>query len=477
MSKATLVEFLVNRFGSDELRRLMSYNYPDVTQELPGPTASPASVADTCAEVLRRKGHLDAEFFVLLRRERPKFVAEIDRLERAAQAEREAAAQVAEPAEKATKKTAKKAAAKPKRPPGKSAYRWLHLTDLHFGARGQAVWVQMVDDFEHSLEVWLKKLGGPIDLVLVTGDLTNRGSKAEFDGVSAFFDRILKQIADQQGHAPLLVAVPGNHDLVRPKEDDLLDFAAFDLYVKVGELQGQRLHERLWTSKNPGRVAELFAEYSRWMDHYMLPKLAASGSGVQVHRSFFPGDLTVTLELPGRFPLGIVGLNSAWLQYQGGEFEGKLALPAEQFQAALPPGGSALDYFRQVRQALLMHHHPPAWLSPKQQEIHDGSIYVPRRFAACLFGHMHKAAAERRAAAGGDERVVFQTPSLFGLEDYGQQRESRLFGYAFGCLREDGELLAWPLRCEKSGNGEYQFVRDTRFHWRDDEHVLLRQGS
>lgn len=465
MSRAAHVEFLLNCFSSNELRRLVSNNYPALTRELPDETATQLAVVDGWLDLLISHDLLDAEFYALLRRERPDSVDSINALERAGQAAAtpSAAPPPAKPARKATQT--------------RTAYRWLHLTDIHFGARGKAQWLQVVDDFERSLVEWLPRIGGPVDLVLVTGDLTNRALKPEFDGVSAFFDRTLRKIAEQQGVEPLLIAVPGNHDLVRPRDDDLLDYAAYDRYVEVGDPQGRRLHERLWNASNPDRVATLFAEYGRWMHAYMLPKLAARAPAVRVHQSFFPGDLTVTLMLPERYPLAIIGLNSAWLQYQGGDFEGKLALPEEQLHAALPcpPGGSPLDFFNgPVRQALLLHHHPRSWLSPRQREVHDKAIYVPRRFAACLFGHMHEASAERRAGGGGEDRVYFQTPSLFGLEAWGQKHESRLFGYTFGSLREDGELRAWPLKCVTSDNGENVFVRDMRFHWRDDKYVSLR---
>lgn len=470
----SLVEFLVARFSADELRRLVQLNYPDLDGQLPEPPTPPLQMADALASLLARHGRLDATFLGHLEVERPNCLAEVRLLAQAmdvSKASRSTESPIAGSQSAPGRRASKSRAAK-------AAYRWLHLTDIHFGCRGRAQWVQVVDDFEHSLNEWLGKIGGPIDLVLVSGDLTNRGLKAEFDGISTFFNRVLDRLTRHAGTRPLLIAVPGNHDLVRPDNDALLDYAAYDRYTVVGDPQGLRLHDRLWTRKDPDRIASLFAEYSHWMDAYMLPSLAARAPEVQIHRSFFPGDLTVVVTLPGRFPLAIVGLNSAWLQYQGGDLEGKLALPAAQFQAALPcpPGHMPLDFFRDVRQALLMHHHPRSWLSSLYRDVHNGAIYVPRRFAACLFGHMHTAAAERVAVAGGEERVYFQTPSLFGLEYFGERNESRLFGYAFGRIQEDGEVRAWPLQCVRSYDGENRFVRDMGFHWQDDRYVLLRSG-
>jgi 3',5'-cyclic AMP phosphodiesterase CpdA len=54
-------------------------------------------------------------------------------------------------------------------------YRWLHLSDLHFGCKGQALYEAVIESFERSLDQWLGKVGGPPDLLLLTGDLANFG--------------------------------------------------------------------------------------------------------------------------------------------------------------------------------------------------------------------------------------------------------------------------------------------------------------
>lgn len=188
----------------------------------------------------------------------------------------------------------------------------------------------------------------------------------------------------------------------------------------------------------------------------------------------------VSLDLPSRFPLAIVGLNSAWMQYQGGDFEGRLALPVEQFQAALPrtDGKSPLSALNGHHRALLLMHHPRDWLSKPQRQLFDGCIYPGERFAACLHGHMHEADSVNTARAGGAPRCYYQAPSLFGMEEYGTAKESRAIGYTWAVLRDDGELRAWPLKWQRKGDGVENFDRDPFFHWEDGpENVLLRAGD
>ena len=362
-----------------------------------------------------------------------------------------------------------------------SVYRWLHLSDLHVGCKGEALWWQMLDDFERSLDPWLARVGAP-DLLLVTGDLAWSGAAGEYERLDRFLDRLLATLEAKAGRCPLLVPVPGNHDVQRPTGKGLWPYRILDVYETDATDEGVKaLHDQFWKDHNPEFVADLFTHYAGWLERTVIPQLTGK-PGVTLYRSFFPGDLTVTLDLPGRFPLALVGLNSAWSHYKGGDFTGKLLLPAEQFLAALPPAsgdGSPLDLFRQVERGLLLMHHPRQWLTKKSREIFDGQIHLGYRFTACLFGHMHEPDAVNESRAGGATRSFYQAPSLFGLEHHGAASESRIFGYTFGQLSQGGEVRLWPLRSVRRGDGVWTFDRDTSFHWSADdrEGVLLRPAD
>ena len=53
--------------------------------------------------------------------------------------------------------------------------RWLHLSDLHLGCRGEELWWQVQDAFERSLREMIPRVVAP-ELILLTGDLTNKGA-------------------------------------------------------------------------------------------------------------------------------------------------------------------------------------------------------------------------------------------------------------------------------------------------------------
>jgi calcineurin-like phosphoesterase family protein len=338
---------------------------------------------------------------------------------------------------------------------GPRPIRWLHLSDLHLGCRGEDLWWQVQEVLERSVREMAQRLGPP-DLLLLSGDLTNTGDPKEFKRV----DRLLDTLRGWLQADPLTVAVPGNHDLQRPQGLASVAYRPLDRYGQGGDDEDVRLFEEiLWDQKDSSPIQPLFKSYQAWFQRSLLPDLKKR---TEFHLSHFPGDFCLKMDIPGAFPLCLVGLNSTWQQYKGGDFERKLSLPLRQFQAALPAprGASPLDVFQRHPRSFLMMHHPPDWLSRNGRQIFFESIYPPDRFDLCLHGHMHEGRTESVAISGGKPRYFFQAPSLFGLEHYGTKEEDRLFGYTWGTLSAEGEVRLWPLKHIRRGSGEGAFVHD-----------------
>jgi hypothetical protein len=343
------------------------------------------------------------------------------------------------------------------------AIRWLHLSDLHLGCQREDLWWQVQEDLAASVRALADQLGPP-DLLLLSGDLTNTGAAKQFDRVDRLLDALLGWLARSGGAEPLIVAVPGNHDLQRPLEAKMYRYAILNRYVEGGpddpDVRG--MEEALWSRRDVSVVRPLFASYQAWVRKRLLPDLQRRA---KIHQSHFPGDFCLEVEIAGAFPLCLVGLNSTWQQYKGGDFERKLTLPGRQLQAALPAGenGSPLAVFHRHPRALLMLHHPPSWLSPAGCRIFDELIYPANRFDLCLCGHLHEGRSVSAAVSGGAMRTYFQAPSLFGLEHFGTRYEDRMMGYAWGSLSAEGEVQIWPLSRVNRGSGEGVFVHDYRF--------------
>ncbi|MAG31397.1 MAG: hypothetical protein CL908_10985 [Deltaproteobacteria bacterium] len=100
----------------------------------------------------------------------------------------------------------------------RSEVRWLHLSDLHRGAPGgEARWKNAKSALLEDMSARAKDYGSP-DLILFTGDLAFKGIEAEY----ALVDRTLKEVKEAVGGDPVVVPVPGNHDLARPRPKSII---------------------------------------------------------------------------------------------------------------------------------------------------------------------------------------------------------------------------------------------------------------
>lgn len=354
--------------------------------------------------------------------------------------------------------------------------RWLHLSDLHYGCPGKELWEQVQVEFFRDLDAHLDRLDAP-DLLLFTGDLAFSGAEAEYAQVDAFLDDLLEHLTRSGAAEPVLVAVPGNHDLAWPRGRAAREYRilrSFDGTIDDAEVAD--LYDELWKQRDATFIDDLFSGYRPWFERCVRPQLEQKAKAA--HFSHFPCDFTAVVEPYGAFPLTIVGLNSTWLHYADDDFDGKLLLPIQQFRAALAPADERKPYrvFDHDAQALLLLHQPPDWLSPEGRKIFDESIYRPDRFTACLFGHLHSANGTLFQTGGGEPRVFLQSPSLFGLERWGRKNEDRAFGYSWEQLTSDGELRLWPRTLERRHDGARSFGPDPGFR-EDPDGVVLRSGK
>lgn len=350
------------------------------------------------------------------------------------------------------------------------ALRYLHLSDLHLGCPGQARWWQVEEDFQCSLVATMARIGGPPDLVLISGDLTDAGTPAQFEQLDAFLDKLATWLGPT-----FVIPVPGNHDVARPDTRSARKYSFLNAIAQRDDPTIADLFQQLWTDHDASELAPLFAPYTTWRARRFT---AQQHRDITVHLSHFPGDLAVTVALPGVAPALIVGLNSAWQQYRDNDYHGRLELPIEQFHAALGgPPNDPLAPLRADGHNLLLMHHAPTWLSEPARAAFLADIYPPHRFAAALFGHLHgRARCEASALCGGQARHVFHAASLFGRET-DRDGQPRMLGHAWGTLATDGELRLWPLSRVPRGGGVQPFVPDRFFELGSDHSFPLRTGT
>jgi len=338
---------------------------------------------------------------------------------------------------------------------------WLHLTDLHQGMSSQDyLWPEIEHLFFSDLEK-LHRRAGPFDLLLFTGDLTQKGTVGEFEELTKTLERIYKRLR-RLGSNPVLLPVPGNHDLQRPLSKKLAVKLLLDRFLQDPSLREEFFTEP--TSEYREVIDEAFAAYAAWWHEHRFPRPE------KLHTGILPGEYAATFN-KGNLSLGVVGLNTAFLQLASGEFAGKLHVDPRQFHH--PCGGHGPAFIEAHHLCLLLTHHPPWWLSEESLRTLNAEIAPPGRFVVHLFGHMHEASTRTISEGASAPLRYWQGSSLFGLEYFGDGSVQRSHGYAAGRIEFDGQqtqLRMWPRRVIREPRGAFRLIPDYPGFDLDDDH-------
>ncbi len=318
------------------------------------------------------------------------------------------------------------------------------------------LWPNVEDQFYTDLER-LHKRHGPIHAILFTGDLTQRGSADEFIALDKQLDSLFAHLQGL-GSKPLFLAVPGNHDLVRPKIEE--EQRTNELLARWHNSPQIKTQFFTGPADEKGDGAELrrtvtsaFANYKDWWSR----RCKASESQILV--GDLAGDFAATLTC-GASNLVVVGLNSAFLQLTKDVQQATLDIDVRQLTSIRT---EILSFIRSHAAALLLTHHPPNWLSPAGLEHYYESINPPGRFALHLYGHMHEAASLSSEEGGTVGRRYIQGRSLFGLDKYtsaaGVEIE-RSHGYSLLRLAFDKDAIAcWPRKYHRNEQSRSSYMQ------------------
>lgn len=335
-----------------------------------------------------------------------------------------------------------------------NAFSWLHLTDFHYGLKGQdCLWPTLREPFLDSLAS-LHKRCGPWDAVLFTGDLVQSGESAQFEKMQAeVLNPLWERLRELGSGDAVLLAVPGNHDLYRPNPQE--DNPAIDALLDKDGFH--RIAAKFWDQPAGSYrrvIHDAFAAYVQWWE-----KDPRRPAGVKT--GILPGDFSVSLHCGDR-RIGIVGLNTTFLQLAGGNYKGRLVWDARQLHAVCEGGVDVWSKRHDV--CLLLTHQGPDWLTPEARKQGESEIAPAGRFAAHLFGHQHEADITyvRRGGSRNATRLC-QGCSVFGMEKFGDSPiTERAHGYAAGRIGFGDEqiiLRLWP-RIATSKTGRWRFIPD-----------------
>lgn len=340
---------------------------------------------------------------------------------------------------------------------------WMHISDIHVGLKRQdwlwpAVATALYDDIDR-----LHRKVGPWDLVFFTGDLTQSATRDEFARATSMLTDIWKRFT-ARGFNPYLVVVPGNHDLSRPapsKPETLL----------LKEWWNQPLvEEGFWSDDNPyfKLVEAAFENYTSW-------KETLTDAGIRFLKGQpgrIPGDFSVSVTLKDT-KVGVVGLNSAWLQIGPENYHGRLNVDVRQLLPLTNNDPAAWCNSHDL--TVLLSHHPLEWLHPESRESWNSDINPPGRFDVHLFGHMHEPDALSVGRGGSVPQRLVQAASLFGLEKARDGKITRIHGYSVGRIAATGKdrtYSQWPRRLVMLAGGSRKLVADQTFDLDDHESFL-----
>ena len=355
-----------------------------------------------------------------------------------------------------------------------TSFSWLQLTDFHQGMREQdRLWDNVKEQFFKDLKRLYKKSNTPWDMVLFTGDLTQKGKPEEFEQINSFIEELWGFFKTELHFPkePVLLAVPGNHDLTRPDSNDHSVRQLRESFLSATSIQ-----EEFWENdkcRYRQVVNEAFQNYLSWWDnqHYRPQD--------NFQKGIIPGDFSYTFR-KGDSSFGIVGLNSSFLQLTNDNYEKKLFIDSLQFKNACNDNGA--NWINQHNASLFITHHPPTWLSNNSRRNLQENI-IGDYFAAHLCGHLHEAAFQDIAEGGGDFQRTWQGLSPFGLEYFGDEtnkRQSRSHGYTAGTIQiinqEKGKLFFYPRQLRLQGRTR-NIVPDYSFQLTDCQHTIPREFS
>jgi predicted MPP superfamily phosphohydrolase len=342
----------------------------------------------------------------------------------------------------------------------KRGIRFLHLSDLHVGMTNQGwLWPAFKTAFLDDIRNMCRKFGG-WDVVIFSGDLVQKGSQSEYEKLT----EILKEIwvvFEELGFTPLLFPVPGNHDLTRPTS---LNAAAkvLDQWWSLPEIQ-----KAFWESDGgeyQNLVTSSFSNYSIWISN-----IKSEGIPLPDFQSgCVAGDISAIVTVRG-LRIGLIGLNSAWLQLSDNDYNGKLHVDTRQLLAVTnkePDIWCEKNNFN-----LLVTHHPSDWLAVESQKHWKSEIFTHIRFDCHLHGHMHEPSTTTLAEGGFSGRRIKQGASLFGLETTKQNTMQRIHGYSVCQLFEEESVRTmrhWPRKASKVKDGTHKLIPDYDFNICDE---------
>lgn len=343
-----------------------------------------------------------------------------------------------------------------------SSFSWLHFTDLHFGAgRTNEEWGMIFSNLMDDVNRLRNANNLEFDALFFTGDMVNLGSKSEYKEFNRFLEQIKKKLVPDKD--PIFLAVPGNHDLARPKSDDP------NYYTLTSKWEEEKERLKIWNWKEDSYACKLmetvFKNYLEWWNDDSKPFKKSPN----IINGLLPGEFRFSDKVNG-LKATIIGLNSSFLHLHDLNGKNSLEINVSQYNKLFKDQFEAAALKKNHDIAILLTHHPvnTDFFNERGLDQYNKYIYPAGRFNVHLCGHVHENVYnKRRSLFNKKYNRVVPCCSLFGREKYdlwenGRVKEgfSRKHGYSIGQIEKTDRKLnikIWPRTINRS----LIFVKDT----------------
>lgn len=245
----------------------------------------------------------------------------------------------------------------------------IHLSDIHLGcAFDFAQRAEGIADAAFSTILDVDEVH-----IVVSGDITNTGSEAEFCAATEFFGRLSKRVEALKNIRPLFILAAGNHDC---------DFSG-DQSVRQTLLKSVRSQPAQITSQIALQIASALKNFYRFQENHMVG-------------TAYVDPWTAIAET---HQIRYVVLNSSVFS-QLTEEQGKLYVRVPE-----------LEYDDQRRTVFVMHH-PFGWLMP--ENAYELSRRAPVAGDLFLLGHEHTLSAQRVIDLYDQSTIAYLKGHVFG---------------------------------------------------------------
>jgi 3',5'-cyclic AMP phosphodiesterase CpdA len=335
--------------------------------------------------------------------------------------------------------------------------RILHLTDIHFG---QGV---LRSDMTTAEEAFLDDItflcecdSTPVDLIALTGDVAFSGTGDQYSTADKFLTRLQDHFKTSQDTLPVVFAVPGNHDLLRPSPDALFTRTV----LRDTDWMAARLDDACKGSDTDGyldTVRQQFRGFTDWQE-------SIANHAVQQKEGLLPGDSVARVETPDG-AVCLVGLNTAFFDIHDSMIEKTMFLLPQQLERAY----QAARDLGEAAAVVLLTHHPREWLNDSAKENLGRTIDGGLRVGLHMFGHLHTSSyTSVRKGGQSTPRQDLQGRSFMGCETLGDGSTERLMGYSLIDLdlaSTGPSLRIAPREAYYDGDNALRFDKETGGEW------------